>query len=32
MDLEMKKVALEMKSRWVHKYFVKSVCEGGAID
>ena len=33
MDLEMKKVSLEMKkSRWVHKYFVKSICEGGASD
>ena len=33
MDLEMKKVAPEMKkSRWVHEYFVKSICEGAAID
>ena len=26
-------VALEMKtSVWIHKYFMKSICEGGAID
>ena len=26
-------VTLEMKKRgWIHKYFVKSICEGAAID
>ena len=32
MDLD-QVVTLEMKKRgWIHKYFVKSICEGAAID
>ena len=30
--VDVDQVALEMKSGWVQEYFVKSICEGGAID